>query len=91
MDKLLTNDPRNLDMLITRAAVSEFMQDYKKAIELRLSMDKYDPWNVKNYLQLGVDYKYLGDYDSMIIQKNKILKFAPNSEEAKTAITVLVN
>lgn len=91
VDKLLVSDPRNLNFLLTRASLSEYMQDYKKAIELRLSMDKYDPWNVKNYLQLGVDYKYLGDYDSMIIQKNRILKFAPNSEEAKTAITVLVN
>ena len=91
MDKLLINDPRNLDMLNTRAALSEFMQEYKKAIELRLLVDKYDPWNAKNHLQLGVDYKYVGDYNSMNVQKNRILKFAPDSEEAKTAKTVLVN
>ena len=91
IDKLLVNDPRNLDMLNTRAALSEFIQDYKKAIELRLIIDKYDPWNAKNYLQLGVDYKYVGDYNSMNVQKNRILKFAPDSEEAKTAKTVLVN
>ena len=38
VDKLLVSDPRNLNFLLTRASLSEFMQDYKKAIELeRLS------------------------------------------------------
>jgi tetratricopeptide (TPR) repeat protein len=91
IDKLLVSDPRNLDSLNTKAALSEFIKDYKKAIEIRLLIDMYDPWNAKNYLQLGVDYKYLGDFNSMLEQRNRILKFAPNSEEAKTAITVLVN
>jgi O-antigen ligase len=91
IDKQLVSDPRNLDSLNTKAALSEFIKDYKKAIEIRLLIDMYDPWNAKNYLQLGVDYKYLGDFNSMLEQRNRILKFAPNSEEAKTAITVLVN
>jgi O-antigen ligase len=91
IDKLLIGDPRNLDMLNTKAALSEFLKDYIKAIEFRKQIEKYDPWNAKNFLQLGVDYKLMGDYESMMVYKEKILKFAPNSEEAKTAITVLVN
>jgi tetratricopeptide (TPR) repeat protein len=78
-------------MLNTKAALSEFLKDYIKAIEFRKQIEKYDPWNAKNFLQLGVDYKLMGDYESMMVYKEKILKFAPNSEEAKTAITVLVN
>ena len=91
IDKLLVDDPRNQNMLNIRAALSEYLKDYKKAIEFRLRIEKYDPWNAKNKLQLGVDYKNIGNFSSMIEYKEKILKFAPNSEEAKTAITVLVN
>jgi len=91
IDKLLVKDPRNQYMLNTRAALSEYLKDYRKAIEFRLRIEKYDPWNAKNKLQLGVDYKNIGNFSSMVEYKEKILKFAPNSEEAKTAITVLVN
>jgi len=91
MDELLLDDPRNLDMLNTRAALSEFLKDYKKAIELRQQIEKYDPWNAKNYLQIGANYKFIGDYESMKSYKERILNFAPDSEEAKTAIIVLVN
>ena len=90
MDKLLIDDPRNLDVLNTRAALCEFLNDYKKAIEYRQQVEKYDPWNAKNKLQLGVDYKYVGDFESMSKYREIILNFAPNSEEAKTALTVLV-
>jgi len=91
IDKLLIDDPRNQNMLNTRAALSEFLREYKEAIDFRKRVEKYDPWNAKNSLQLGVDYKNLGDFESMLVYKEKILNFAPNSEEAKTAITVLVN
>jgi len=91
VDNLLIDDPRNQNMLNTRAALSEFMREYKKAIEFRKLIEKYDPWNAKNYLQLGVDYKNLSDFESMLVYKEKILNFAPDSEEAKIAITVLVN
>ena len=91
VDKLLIDDPRNQNMLNTRAALSEYLKDYAKGIEFRQQIEKYDPWNAKNYLQMGVDYKFMGDYESMMVYKEKILKFAPNSEEAKTAISVLAN
>jgi len=91
IDKLLIDDPRNQNMLNTRAALSEFLREYKEAIDFRKRIEKYDPWNAKNSLQLGVDYKNLSDFESMHVYKEKILNFAPNSEEAKTAITVLVN
>jgi len=91
IDKLLIDDPRNQNMLNTRAALSEFLKEYKKAINFRKIIEKYDPWNAKNFLQLGVDYKNLGDFESMLVYKEKILNFVPDSEEAKTAITVLVN
>jgi tetratricopeptide (TPR) repeat protein len=91
IDKLLIDDARNLYMLNTRAALSEYLKEYIKAIEFRQQIEKYDPWNAKNKLQLGVDYKNIGNFSSMVEYKEKILKFAPNSEEAKTAITVLVN
>lgn len=91
IDNLLIKDPRNQNMLNTRAALGEYLKDYEKAIDVRRQIEKYDPWNAKNYLQLGVDYKNLGNFESMLVYKEKILNFAPDSEEAKTAITVLVN
>jgi len=90
IDKLLIDDARNLYMLNTRAALSEYLKEYIKAIEFRQQIEKYDPWNAKNKLQLGVDYKNIGNFSSMVIYKERIIEFAPDSEEAKTAITVLV-
>jgi hypothetical protein len=55
----------------------------------RLQIAKYDPFNAANYLQLGRNYKSIGDLAKMNEMRSKILSFAPNTEEAKQAISEL--
>ena len=55
----------------------------------RLKIAKLDPWNAKNYLQLGRNYKSLGQFTLMSEMRTKILSFAPSTEEAKQAISEL--
>ncbi len=85
LDKLLSADSRNIDALSLSADFYEAIKDYEKAIQLRLSMAQYDPYGAINYLKLGRLYKITGDYENQIKMLNKILSFAPLTEEAKVA------
>ena len=62
-----------------------------EAVESRIAISKLDPWNAKNYLQLGKLYKFQGNYDSMAEVKNKILSFAAATNEGKQANLELVD
>ena len=85
LDKLVSADSRNLDALSISADFYEAVKDYEKAIQLRLSMAEYDPYGAINYLKLGRLYKITGDYENQVKMLNKILSFAPLTEEAKVA------
>jgi O-antigen ligase len=85
LDKLVASDPRNIDALSLSADFYEAVKKYEKAIQLRLSMAEYDPYGAINYLKLGRLYKITGDYENQIKMLNKILSFAPLTEEAKVA------
>jgi len=90
LDKLLKSDPRNQDILNIQANIAERLPDFEKAINFRESLAKYDPWNAINYLNLGRDYRAIGDYENMNRMRDKILSFASNTDAAKTAIIELV-
>jgi hypothetical protein len=49
-----------------------------------------DPHNAKNYYQLGLNYKSLGDYVNMEKMKNKVLSFAKDTPEGAAALKDLV-
>jgi len=85
LDKLVSADSRNLDALSISADFYEAVKNYEKAIQLRLSMAEYDPYGAINYLKLGRLYKITGDYENQVKMLNKILSFAPLTEEAKVA------
>ena len=59
------------------------------SVKIREEIAKYDPWNAQNYLELGKLYKFSGDLERARLMKDKILSFAPNTNEAKNAIQVL--
>lgn len=84
-------DPRNLDYLSSLALLSEAQGDYKFSIVKRNEISRFDPWNARNYLELGKDYKMTGQLAEMENCKRIILEFAPNSIEAKLAVTELVS
>jgi tetratricopeptide (TPR) repeat protein len=78
-------DPRNLDTLIVLAQFNEELGRYSEAIKLRNEVIKYDQWDATNYLQLGKNYKLLGEFGQMDQMLGKILSFASNTELASKA------
>ncbi|NBU93220.1 MAG: hypothetical protein EBS18_01410 [Actinobacteria bacterium] len=87
--KINKNDPRNLDALNALALVSENLGKFNDAIGYRLEMAKIDPWNAKNYLALGKNYKAISDKTNTKAMLDKILSFAsanPIAEQAKTEL-----
>jgi cytochrome c-type biogenesis protein CcmH/NrfG len=85
LNKLYTNDPRNLDTLSLLASFNQQIGKYQEAINYRKQIAKLDPWNAENYLVLGRYYKQLGDKTNMQITLDKILSFASNDPIAATA------
>ena len=58
------------------ANIYESLGQPKEAIPYRLEIIKMNPWNAKNILQLGKNYKALQDYDNMDKQIIRIESFA---------------
>jgi O-antigen ligase len=85
LDKLVSADPQNIEFLSISADFYESAKNYEKAIQLRLSIAQNDPYGAINYLKLGRLYKEIQDYENQIKMLNKILSFAPLTEEAKVA------
>lgn len=83
-------DPRNLDALISLAEFNQQMNKLNEANKYRLQIAKYDPWNAANYLQLGRNYKALGDIANMNAMREKINSFASKTQEATQANSELI-
>jgi tetratricopeptide (TPR) repeat protein len=90
LKKLNNADPRNLDVLNFLAGLSEQIGDNTAAIDYRLKIAKYDPWNAKNYLSLGLIYKRLGDKAKVEEVVNSIKSFAPKDPIALQAESELL-
>ena len=89
IDKLLRNDPRNLEFLRALIIFASQENNLGKVIELRNSVSLYDPWNAENYLELCKLYKFTGDLVKAKEMQEKIISFAPESDQAKSAIAEL--
>ncbi len=85
-NELVRSNPRNLYALDAVALLSREIKDPTTEIEARKSIEKLDPWNGKNYLQLLILYKAAGDITNAQLILDKILSFAPDTNEAKSAI-----
>jgi len=83
-------DPRNFDALNYLAFIYEDSKQFGPAIDNRIEIAKLDPWNTDNLLQLGRDYKAIGDFSKM----NEVLKliesFASNTTQFEIASSELV-
>jgi O-antigen ligase len=62
------------------ANIYESVGQPKEAIAYRLVIRKMNPWNAKNLLQLGKNYKALQDYDNMEKQLTNIESFARDTD-----------
>jgi O-antigen ligase len=85
IEEIYANDPRNLEALNALILISEQLGKTDEAVNYRLTMAELDPWNAKNYLGLGKIYKILGDSERSRDMLEKIMSFAPDTEEAKQA------
>lgn len=91
LKNILLNDKRNTNVLSSLARYYEFNEDLVSAINYRIEISIYDPYNVNNYLKLANLYNKNGESNNRIQMLNKILTLAPSSEAATTAKSELVN
>jgi O-antigen ligase len=84
-NELVKSHPRNLYALDALALLSREIKDPIAEIQARKNIEKLDPWNGKNYLQLMILYKAAGDITNTQLMLDKILSFAPDTNEAKSA------
>jgi O-antigen ligase len=89
LKEVIKTNPRNLDALTSLSEFNQQVGNVEEVIAYRLQIAKYDPFNAVNYLQLGRNYKAVGNLAKMNEMRNKILSFAPNTEEARQAISEL--
>jgi O-antigen ligase len=85
LKEVIEIDPRNLDALNSLAEFNQQLGNLEAVNKYRLQIAQYDPFNATNFLQLGRNYKSLGDLVKMNEMLVKIISFAPNTEEAKQA------
>jgi O-antigen ligase len=76
LKKILDSDARNLDVLNSLAQIYEQSGRVPEAIDIRIKISELDPWNAKNYLELGKNYKLQGDQTRVEEILGKILSFA---------------
>ena len=83
---LSEQDPKQVDYLLLLARVAILDKDFDSAINFRESIAKLDPWNAKNYFELGLLYKELGKSAEVNRVKNLIIEIDTSdaySQQAK--------
>jgi len=85
LQDLVKNDPRNTYYMLALAQALEYQTRNNESIIVREKITLVDPHNVKNYLQLGRLYKISGDFYRADQMRQKLISFAPNTEQAKAA------
>jgi O-antigen ligase len=89
LKKIISDDPKNYDAQVALAQIYEFQKDWSSAIFIRKKIFIIDPFNQQNLLNLGQDQKFSGDATAAKAVIPLINAFAPNSAEAKQALTTL--
>ena len=90
LNAAISKDPRNQDAINLLASYYFELKQPEKALKLRLRIIELDPYNAKNYYQLGIIYKTLGDFESMEKMQKMILSFAKDTPEGVAALKDLV-
>jgi tetratricopeptide (TPR) repeat protein len=87
--EVIDRDPRNLDALTSLAEFNQQLGNLVEVNKYRSQIAQYDPFNAANYLQLGRNYRALGDLAKMNEMRLKILSFASTDPIAAQAISEL--
>lgn len=85
IQNLLITDSRNLNYLEWLALYQQNQGDFNSAILLRREIVKYDPWNAKNFFELGILYKQSGDSMNKSKMLEKIISIADGTEISSLA------
>lgn len=86
LEKSLKKTPNSLDTLNVLANIYESGNKPNLAIPYRIKLIELNPWNAKNYLQLGKNYRDLGEYSKMDSMLLKIKSFASSTEVYKIVL-----
>lgn len=86
----IIKDPRNYDAIMLLANYYSELKQPEMAVKLRLQIAELDPYNSRNYYQLGIIYKELRDYENMEKMKKIILNLAKDTIEGDSALKDLV-
>jgi tetratricopeptide (TPR) repeat protein len=86
----IANDSRDLDAITSIVQMYEQNKDYRNAMLGREKIRELDPWNTKNLLQLGREYKFFGEIQKMKEVLSFISSFDSSSNESKLAQSELV-
>ena len=89
LKKSLDNTPNSLDTLNVLANIYESAKQPSFAIPYRVKIAELNPWNAKNYLQQGKNYRDIGDFIKMEEMLVKIRSFASSNEVYNIAVTEL--
>lgn len=90
---VLDKDPRNIDALTVLAITYEYDNKFSAAIYYREIIAKINPWNAVNYLNLGLNYKKIGEVEKSREMLDKILSFSigvnggPIAQQAKLELS----
>jgi O-antigen ligase len=85
INKILEADPRSWEALQYKAYLLERSMQYSEAVLVRQRIAIIDPWNAKNYLEMGVNYKKINDTLNMEKMLSKIESFAKSTPEYELA------
>ena len=91
LDDLISSDPRNLAYLNAKAGYLEQRKQFSEAIKLRIEIEKLDPWNARNILILGQNYKATEDYSAAKQAWIRLTNFASNHPIAEESRVLLTN
>ena len=89
LQKSLDKTPNSLDTLNVLANIYESAKEPSLAIPYRVKISELNPWNAKNYLQQGKNYRDIGDFVKMEEMLMKIESFAASTNIYQTAVTEL--
>jgi len=86
---LRKTSPRLLNIFYSDIQIHN--NNFNIELDNRLNILKIDPWNLKNYLRIVELSLILNDKENLKFSLDRILTLAPNSDEAKTAQSLISN
>ena len=83
---VLNKNPRNPDALRLQAQINESESNFGEAIKTREIIKSFDPWNLNNIYNLGIDYSRNGDVNNAIANFEFVANSGTDFPEVKSSI-----